>query len=86
MAIILPSWFKGRQAKAEPAGPDTYRLFGPNLPETFLSIRRAENGLYSAALRYSADGADADATQPVLPNEYEAWEAGFEMYRGAVVV
>ncbi|HYT87233.1 MAG TPA: hypothetical protein VEL76_00805 [Gemmataceae bacterium] len=86
MTPILPSWFKQRQGKAEPAGTDTYRLYGPNLREAFLSVRRADNGQWSAALRYAADGPDAITTQPVLPTEYDAWEAAFELYREEVVV
>ena len=31
-------------------------------------------------------GPDAESTQPILPNEYEAWAAAFELYRTAVVV
>ena len=85
MAVILPTWFKGRQGKAEPAGEQTYRLTGPNLREGFISIRRAEGGWY-AGLRFAADGPDAEATREPLPTEYEAWEAAFELYRTAVVV
>jgi hypothetical protein len=86
MSLIVPSWFKGRQGKAEPAGENTYRLFGPNLREGYVTVRRGENGQWSAALRFDAGGPDAENTQPVLPNEYEAWEAAFELYRTAVVV
>jgi hypothetical protein len=86
MAVILPTWFKQRQGKAEPAGDNTYRLSGPNLREGYITIGRAENGAWQAGLRFQAEGPDADATQPVLPNEYEAWEAAFELFRLAVVV
>jgi hypothetical protein len=86
MAVIVPSWFKQRQGKAEPAGDNTYRLTGPNLREGFVTVRRGEDGRWSAGLRFTPDGPDGDATQPVLSNEYEAWEAAFELYRLAVVV
>src|SRR2546425_367822 len=41
MALVLPSWFKQRQCKAEEAGPNTYRLSGPNLREAFIRIEKA---------------------------------------------
>jgi hypothetical protein len=86
MSLIVPSWFKGRQGTAEPAGEDTYRLRGPNLREAYISIRRGEDGRYTGALRFAPDGPDADVTRPILENPYEAWEAAFELYRTAVVV
>jgi hypothetical protein len=86
MALVTPYWFKQRQAKAEAAGEDTYRLTGPNLPEAFLSIRRAENHRWSAALRLSADGPEAAATAPEFETPADAWEAAFELYREHVIV
>ena len=86
MALVTPSWFQQRQAKAEPAGENTYRLFGPNLPDVFLSIRKGANGRWLAAMRYEADGPDVAATEPLFEREYEAWETGFELYRNLVIV
>ncbi len=86
MALVTPSWFKQRQAKAEPAGDNTYRLFGPNLPECFLSIRRGENGRWLGALRFQADGPDAATTEPAFERESDAWEAAFELYRDQVII
>jgi hypothetical protein len=86
MEVVTPSWFKQRQAKAEPAGANTYRLFGPNLPECFLSIRRGPNGKWYGALRYEADGPDVAVTDAVFERDYEAWEAAFELYRVQVIV
>jgi hypothetical protein len=86
MGVVLPSWFKQRQAKAELAGENTYRLFGPNLPECFLSIRRGANGKWYGALRMEADGPDVAVTDAVLERDYEAWEAAFELYREQVIV
>jgi hypothetical protein len=83
---ILPSWFKQRQGKAEPAGDATYRLTAPNLGEWFISIRQADNGRWSASLRRTADGPEVAATPPELPRPVEAWEAAFELYRVNVVV
>jgi hypothetical protein len=85
MPLVTPSWFKGRQGKAEPAGPDTYHLTGPNLREAYLSIRKAENGCWSAALRFTADGPDEVVTEPEFTTEYDAWEAAFELFRTRVV-
>ena len=85
MEPILPSWFKQRQAKAEPAGTDTYRLTAPNLGEAFISIRRADNGRWSAALRLAADGPDVAVTEPTFDQPADAWEAAFELYRAHVV-
>ena len=86
MARVTPSWFKQRQAKSEAAGENTYRLSGPNLREAFISIRRADNGRWSAALRYTLDGPEVDATEPVIDTAYDAWEAAFEIYRTHVIV
>ena len=38
MEPIPPFWFKQRQCKAEPAGPNAVRVTGPNLGEVFLRI------------------------------------------------
>jgi hypothetical protein len=85
MQPIPPFWFKQRQAKAEPAGPDTFRLTGPNLGEAFISIRRSDNGRWSAALRSAADGPDLVATEPEFETPTDAWGAAFELYRTQVV-
>jgi len=85
MAPVLPSWFKQRQGKAEEAGEYTYRLSGPNLREAFVSIRRADNGLWAGSLRYALDGPEIAATEPVIRAAYDAWEAAFEIYRNHVV-
>jgi hypothetical protein len=84
--LVTPTWFKQRQAKAEPAGDNTYRLFGPNLPECFLSIRRGEKGLWQGALRYEAAGHDVSVWDTVFEQDHEAWQAAFEMYRRLVIV
>jgi hypothetical protein len=86
MPLVMPFWFPQRQGKAEPAGENSYRLFGPNLPEYFLSIRKGANGKWFAALRREADGPDAAVTEPTFASEYEAWEAAFELYREQVIV
>jgi hypothetical protein len=86
MELVTPTWFKQRQAKAEPGGENTYRLFGPNLPECFLSIRRGANGKWQGALRCEAEEPDIGVTEPVFDQEYEAWEAAFELYRAYAVV
>ncbi len=85
MEPILPFWFKQRQAKAEPAGTDTYRLTGPNLPEAFIAIRRTETSRWMAAVRLTADGADVAVTEPEFDRPVDAWDAAFELYRTNVV-
>jgi hypothetical protein len=84
-ALILPSWFKQRQAKAEPAGDHLYRLGGPNLGESFLSIRQSEDGKWRAALRPGAS-TDEITTEPIFDTEHDAWEAAFELYRNHVII
>ena len=86
MELILPTWFKQRQAKAEPAGPDQFRLTAPNQGEAFIHIIPGENGLWSASLRQTAEGPALAATEPVFAKPQEAWEAAFELYRTQLVV
>jgi hypothetical protein len=86
MEPIAPQWFKQRQGKLEPAGTDTYRLTAPNAREAFISIRRAENGRWSAALRLRADGADVADTEPEFERPEDGWRAAFELYRVHEVV
>jgi hypothetical protein len=83
---ILPSWFKGRQCKAEPAGDHALKLTGPNLGDAYVSARQADNGLWQAALRLAPDGADVAVTEPEIESEQDAWEAAFELYRTHVIV
>ncbi len=86
MQLVLPSWFKQRQGKAEPAGENTYRLTAPQQGEAFISIRPGDGGHWSAALRLSADGPDVASTAPEFEMPGNAWEAAFELYRTTVIV
>lgn len=86
MAPILPSWFKHRQCKAEPAADDQLRLTGPNLGEAFIGIRRGPNERWYAALRFQADGPDVAVSEPELENPQQAWQTAFELYRTHVIV
>jgi hypothetical protein len=87
MAVTVPSWFKGRQGKAEEAGPHVLRLTGPNLNEWHVGIRRAENGRWLGFVRKSPDGPDTSALElGERATEYEAWEAAFELYRNQVII
>jgi hypothetical protein len=85
MSLNLPFWFPLRQGKAEPVGPDVYRLTAPNLAEAFISIHQASKGRWSAALRKAADGPEIASTEAEFTSPYEAWEAAFELYRQHVV-
>jgi hypothetical protein len=82
----LPFWFRLRQGKAEPAGPDTYRLTAPNLAEAFISIRQAESGRWVPVLKQSPTEPDLAETAQDFATPQEAWEAAFELYRVHVVV
>jgi hypothetical protein len=86
MEPILPTWFKYRQGKAEPAGTNVLKLTAPNLPEAFVAIQAAENGNYQAVFRTTADGSDVAVTQPHFVTAGDAWGAAFELYRNHVVV
>jgi hypothetical protein len=86
MEPILPTWFKYRQGKAEPAGENILKLTAPNLPEAYTAIRAAENGNYQGVYRTAADGPDLVVTQPEFVRPGEAWEAAFELYRKQVVI
>ena len=81
-----PFWFTQRQAKAEPAGPNAYRLTAPNLGEAFISIRRAGDNGWQATLRFSADGPDVAVSERSYDRPEDAWAATFELYRIHVVV
>jgi hypothetical protein len=81
----LPFWFKQRQAKAEPAGENTYRLTAPNLQEAFVSIRQDSEGHWGASLRLAADGPEVAVTSTAYGGPGEAWDAAFEMYRRTLV-
>ncbi len=86
MEPILPFWFKQRQAKAEPAGPDTYRLTAPNMHEAFISIRQNSEGRWGASLRLAADGPEVGVTTTAYDTPGEAWDAAFELYRRELVI
>jgi hypothetical protein len=86
MGLVTPFWFNQRQGKAEEAGPDTYKLTGPNLRPALISIARADSGPWSASLRLADEPAPAAATQAEFPSPQEAWEAAFELFRTTVVV
>ena len=86
MQPVLPSWFKQRQGKAEPAGENTYRLTAPNMGEAFIRIQRDNSGKWSASLRETSEGPDLELSAPEWENEPEAWQAAFEYYRTALVV
>ena len=86
MSLVTPFWFYQRQCKAESVGDDLYRLYGPNLKEAFIGIRRGDNGRWSAFLRYSANGEDVAVTPAQWNSVYEAWGSAFELYRVNVIV
>jgi hypothetical protein len=86
MQPIPPFWFQQRQAKAEAAGDNVYRLTAPQLSEAFITIRAGPEGSWSAVLRQNADGPDIATSAAEYDNPMDAWGAAFELYRNHVVV
>jgi hypothetical protein len=86
MELVLPTWFKYRQGKAEPVGENAVKLTAPNLPETTIGIRAAENGNWRGVLSTSVEGPETATTQPEFVTPSEAWGAAFELYRNYVVI
>jgi hypothetical protein len=86
MPVVVPSWFKGRQGKAEETSPGLLKLTAPNLKEWFVGIRQLDRGNWLAELRDRADGPDAVAVELGPIPEYDAWEAAFEIYRNHVII
>ncbi len=84
--LITPYWFGQRQLKAESVGDDHYRVTGPNAPERYLGIRKADNGHYLAFLRFQKDGPDEAVTGADFDTAYNAWEAAFELYRAKEIL
>jgi hypothetical protein len=85
MEPILPTWFKYRQGKAEPAGENVLKLTAPNLPEAFVAIRATGQGGYQGAYRKAADGPDVVVTTNEYDSTGDAWGAAFELYRNIIV-
>ncbi len=87
MEIVVPMWFKQRQAIAEQAGENMLRLTGPNLAEGFILIRQEpDRNQWTAALRLARHGPDVAIARAAASRPYEAWEAAFELYRSHIVV
>ena len=86
MEPTVPFWFRQRQGKIEPAGPDTFKLTAPNIAEAFISVRQSRNGHWRPALRLQSEGPDVDAPPVDFDGVPEAWEAAFELYRRRMVV
>ena len=86
MAVVVPSWFKGRQGKFEEVRPGLLKLTAPNLREWYVGIRRMEHGGWLAYLRSEPDGADTATVELDPMPEQEAWDAAFEVYRNCVII
>lgn len=84
MQPVLPFWFVQRQAKAEPAGDNIYRLTAPNLREAFVVVQPADAG-WTGALRSTADGENLSVSQR-YETQSDAWYAAFELYRNQIVI
>jgi hypothetical protein len=81
MQLVVPSWFKQRQAKAEESGQGSYRVTGPNLRQGVIGVALADNLRWRAVLLDQVDGPEIDATGPVFENAQDALGAAFELYR-----
>ena len=81
-----PFWFRMRQGKMEPAGPDSYRLTAPNLAEALISIRQTANGHWQPVMRSQCEEPEMAAPAAELESPQDAWEAAFELYRERLVV
>ena len=77
MEPVPPFWFKQRQCKIEPAGPNMVKVTGPNLREAFLRIEPV-GSTWKAALRLTATGDDVQATATEFTTAPQAWDAAFE--------
>jgi hypothetical protein len=84
--LITPFWFKQRQCKAEAVDADFYRITGPNLPETFLGLRRLEDDTYQGYFRRHKDGPDDVVTERTFDTPYNGWEGAFELFRAKMIL
>ena len=86
MTPVKPFWFAQRQGKAEEAGENLCRVYGPIMREAVIGIRRGENGKWLACVRAQADGPDQAASAAIYDHELDAWHAAFELYRGQFII
>lgn len=86
MTLVVPTWFKQRQGKAEAAGELAYKLTAPNLRPGFVVVRADDSAHYAAAVKDAPDGPDLKATPPEFRNPNEAWDAAFELYRRTFII
>ena len=89
--IAMPFWMQQRQVKAEPLNDTTLKIAAPQLPVYEIEIRPvAGSSEWSAAVfQPTPEGGErkliAETSSPES-HKWGAWEAGFELYRQAVVV
>lgn len=86
MSLLPPFWFIQRQAKAEAAGANVYRVTAPQMREAYIAVRQGPDGRWTAALREAADGPDLAASATDYDNPNDAWGAAFELFRNFLVV
>jgi hypothetical protein len=82
---VTPTWFNMRQGKAEPVGEEALKLTAPNLPESYLGVRQAEDKTWVGTLRTAAEGEELAATPVSYRSKGEAFQAAFELYRTRIV-
>src|SRR5262245_65900506 len=80
MSVVVPSWFKSRQGKAEPAGDNLLKLTGPNMGEAYVGIRAVDGG-WRVLARARQDSDDVDRTHAPTADVTDAWGPAFELFR-----
>src|SRR5262245_42640608 len=80
MSVVVPSWFKYRQGKAEPAGDNLLKLTGPNMGEAYVGIRAVDGGWQGFA-RARPDSDEVAGTAGAFADVTDAWGAAFELFR-----
>lgn len=89
--VYMPFWMKQRQVKAEQVNDATVRLAAPQLPVYELEVRPTGDDHRWLAVVYEAA---PEGGERKLVTQYSAsfdspmtaWEAGYELFRKAVLI
>ncbi|MCS6977392.1 MAG: hypothetical protein NZM31_10350 [Gemmatales bacterium] len=88
--IYMPFWMKQRQVKAELVNDSTVRLAAPQLPAYELEVRpTGDDHRWSAAVYEAAPEGGERKLITQYSDSFDspmtAWEAGYELFRKAVL-
>lgn len=88
--LYMPFWMKQRQVKAELVNETTVRLAAPQLPVYELEVRRTgdDHRWHAAVYEAPPEGGERKLlTEFSAPfdSPMTAWEAGYELFRKAVL-